>query len=87
MIEGCKWTLTCHPSRCLENNSAESYVDYGGPVQELFRENNIGNWAREGSCDILRGKKNNKKLPVFSPCPKNFPEAKFKSIFGGGILI
>lgn len=66
MIEGCKWTLTCHPSRCLENNSAESYVDYGGPVQELSRENNIGNWARECSCDILRGKKNNKKYCLFS---------------------
>lgn len=37
----------CHPSRCLEDNSAESYVNYGGPVQEVFRESNIGSWARD----------------------------------------
>lgn len=36
MIEGCKRTLMCHPSRCLEDNSAESYVDYGDPVQEVL---------------------------------------------------
>lgn len=53
-----KRNFTSHPSRSLGNNSAESIVAYGGPsVQEVSEENNIGDAARDHSCDNLTKKK------------------------------
>lgn len=32
VVECCKWGLTGHPSRNLDDSHAESTVDYGGPA-------------------------------------------------------
>lgn len=61
-------------SRCLEDSSAESNVDYGGPAQEVSEGNNISNWARDHSCDTLA-----KSVTEFCPCPKGLQESKLKS--------
>lgn len=61
-------------SRCLEDSSAESNVDYGGPAQEVSEGNNISNWARDHSCDTLA-----KSVTEFCPCPKSLQKSKLKS--------
>jgi hypothetical protein len=37
----------------LEDNHAKNNRDYGGPTQELSRENNSSNWTGENSCDTF----------------------------------
>lgn len=43
MIECYKWGLRNHPSRNMEDSSAESKMDCGGPAQEVSEEMNIRN--------------------------------------------
>lgn len=64
-------SLIGHPSRRLEDDSAESYVDCGGLAQEVSEGNNISNWARAGPWDDLA-------KSAFCPRSKNLPEAKLK---------
>lgn len=40
-------------TRVMEDSSAESCVEYGGPDQEVSDVNNINNWDGDHSCDIL----------------------------------
>ena len=68
-----KHGITGHPSRSLEDNSAESCMDYRGLDEEVI-EGNISICARILFCDILA-----KYVVVFCPCPKNLPEVKLKS--------
>lgn len=63
-----------HSSRSLEDSRAERCVEGGGTAQEVVEGNNIGNQARDHSCDTLA-----KYLAVFCPSPKNLPEAKLLS--------
>jgi hypothetical protein len=62
-----------YPSGRLEDSSAESYVDYGGPAQEVSEGNNISNRDENHSCDILT-------KSCFCLCLKNLPEAKLESL-------
>lgn len=70
----CKHSLKNQSSKTLEDSSAESNVDFGGPVQEVSEESNIGHWERGHTCDIFT-----KNPDVFCPCPNNLPEVKLKN--------
>lgn len=50
MVECCKRSLVGHPSKSLEDSSAESSVDYGGLTQYVSEGNN---WATDLSYDSL----------------------------------
>lgn len=42
-----------HPSRSLEDSSDECSVVCEGLMKEISEGNNINNWTRNYSCDIL----------------------------------
>lgn len=42
-----------HPRRSMESDSAKSNVNSRGPAQEASKGNNISNWDRDHSCEIL----------------------------------
>lgn len=71
MCECCKQSLRGHGSRRSEDGSARSQAVCGGLAQEV---NNINNWARGHSGNILAN-----NLADFCHCPENLPKAKFKS--------
>lgn len=48
VTEHCKWVLIG-----WEDSSANSNVDYRSPAQDVSKEKDISNWAREYSCDSL----------------------------------
>lgn len=73
-VECCKKELIGHFSWILENSSAESNVNYGGPGQEVSEGNNIRTCVRDPSCDIFT-----KNVAVFCFCFKNLSKAKLKS--------
>lgn len=64
----------CH-SRNLLNRSAGSNVDCGNPDQEVLEWNNIINWAKGCSYDVLA-----KNMTAFQLCPKNLLELSEKVI-------
>lgn len=73
MIECFKQRLMGHPCSRLKDRSAESYVNYCSPAQEVSEGNNISNSTRD-PYNILA-----KNVAAFFLCPKNLPKAKFKS--------
>lgn len=56
----------------LENNSAESNVDYGRPAQEVSKGTILA--TEPGDIPV----KFWQSLTSYSPCPKNLSKAKFK---------
>lgn len=74
MCECYKQNLQGHYSRNLEDGSARSKAVCGGLAQEVSEGNNINNWARGHSGNILAN-----HLVAFCHCPENLPKAKFKS--------
>lgn len=53
VVECCKQSLAGHPSKCLEDSSAESNVGYEGLTQCVSEGNSINNWATDLSCNSL----------------------------------
>lgn len=47
MVECCKQSLVGHPSKSLEDSSAESNVNYGGLAQYVSEGNSIKIWATD----------------------------------------
>lgn len=45
------------------------------PAQGILEGDNISNWARDHSCDILA-----RKMAAFCRCPKNLPVAEWKCL-------
>lgn len=64
-----------HPSRRLEDKSAESNVDYRYPNENVLQGNNVINWAKDHSFDIFA-----KNVATFCPCFKCLLGTKLKYI-------
>lgn len=74
VCECCKQSLQGHDSRNLEDGSARSNAVCRGLAQEVSEGNNVNNWARGHSGNILAN-----NLVALCYCPENLPKAKFKS--------
>lgn len=59
----------------MEDGSAGSEVDNGGPAQEASERSNSSCWAKVHSQDILA-----EDVTAFCLCLKNLPEAKLVSL-------
>lgn len=70
-VDHCNWSLTGYHTRSLKDNTTECNEDYGGKTQEISQGNNISNWARDNSCDMVA---------TFLPCTKAPAKANVKSI-------
>lgn len=75
-VEHSKHGLVGHPSWSLQHKSSESNVVYKDPSQGLSEGNNISSVRKWVHFPHIF----TKKVSAFFPCPRNLPEANFKTI-------
>ena len=71
-----------HPSRSVEDSSAEGCLNCADLAQDVSEKKNICMSLRDSSCNILA-----KNMTSFCPCSNNLHETKLKSLGEGGIAL